>query len=438
MALLLAAAPQSQPATRPATAPALPVVVPEDMRKAVADLTHPDWKRREAAQQALAALHPEDSEELIRQLASNADDPETHQRLLAVLQQIADERAIGPTLITLRRQNADAGEVLRELFRKAGGEMAAEPANLFAADAEQPLPRIDVNWHRVPLWEAVREVCQKTKLHVRYVTDRMRPTFTAAAGFPSFGRETVVEGAMLLAASEIRPSTRRFGVPANEKFGVITMAVLTEPRLRATSGYVDIDAMEDEKGESLLPAPMVARRAATSPGQLRSVCNFQLTGSVPVTLPDASQRLAIFRGRVLLNIHTDMNKVEVKDVLKAEAVPCRAGEKRFTLDYVRSSGAGFEIKLTLYRDSMPPEEWAWFSYPYGKIKLLDAEGNELYPSSGSGGGDGIRNEFRMTFVRTRAGRPNTGEPAIFLWELPGPTREVVVPFEFRDMPLREE
>ncbi|HYE20154.1 MAG TPA: hypothetical protein VEA69_17030, partial [Tepidisphaeraceae bacterium] len=73
------ARPATGPTTKPATsAPVAPVITPEQQAKieaAVADLSADDWKKRQAAQDALARLGPS-AVPTLKQLSAKGDDEE--------------------------------------------------------------------------------------------------------------------------------------------------------------------------------------------------------------------------------------------------------------------------------------------------------------------------------------------------------------------------
>jgi hypothetical protein len=246
-----------------------------------------------------------------------------------------------------------------------------------------------------------------------------------------------VSGPVLVAADGINTSAQvQFANPASaQRGGGLTMTVLLEPRFRATAGLIEVDKLVDDKGESLLLEGDAAQRATGSPGVLSFQADSVWSGTVPVKLPKEGTKIAKFEGRVHLTVHAQTEKVEIADVLKAAEVTKAVGGKRFTFHGVTGAGDSFTLRMTLFRDAMDPGEWAWFNYPYARVRLVDAAGRDLSPSSGSGSNDGQKADFQMTFSRNQAVGGETGEPAKFVWELPVDTHRMIAPFAFKDLPL---
>lgn len=434
--------PEAQPATQPAAVPSTAPTTAPSTRPAV-DLTarvaalipklaSGNWKDRDAAEAALVALGP-DAAPAVNDALGGDVKPEVRSRLQGVLTEYDRLREYGPTLVTLSLKDADAKAVFDALFKAAKAEYSVYPEN-----ALQNAGKLSVDYDRTPFWEAMTDVCKKTGMNVRHMYDGHKLTVAAERGNGPMFSPQVVAGPVLVTAEGMNVSANiNFANAASaSRAGGLSLMVLLEPRFRATGGVIQVDRLVDDRGESLLLEGEAARRATGSPGTLSQQADSVWSGNVPVRMPKEGTRLAKFEGQIVLTTHAHVEKVEIGDVLKAAEVTKVVGEKRFTVHAVAREGDGFTIKMTLFRGNMDPGEWQWFNYPYGRIRLVDAKGKDLSPSSGSGGNDGQKAEFQMTFNRNNVGGGGeVGEPAKFVWELPVDSHRMIAPFSFKDLPL---
>ena len=256
-----------------------------------------------------------------------------------------------------------------------------------------------------------------------------------------------IEGPVMVVAESVNMSAGlRFANPegTRQEGGSLTLQVFTEPRLRVTRGYFETEAIQDDKGENLLlPRPEEAKRgAASTQNELQQAADYAWQLAVPIRLPvNGGTKLRAFRGKLHLFAHAETQRAEVADVLGAKEQTREVGGKRFTVHAVTPGGQGmYDVSMTLFRGDLNDEDWKWFHYPYGRVRLLDSRGRDLSPSSG-GGGAGPRDpsaSFAMQFRReshANAADDQPGEPFKLVWDLPAKTRELVVPVSFEGLPL---
>ena len=102
---------------------------------------------------------------------------------------------------------------------------------------------------------------------------------------------------------------------------------------------------------------------------------------------------------------------EVADVLNAKEQTREVGGKRFTVHSVtKTDGETYNVQMTLFRGEMGEEDWAWFRYPYGRVRLMDAKGRDLSTSSGGGGGGNDKAEFSVQYRREAVGAVPADQP----------------------------
>lgn len=434
-ATLPSTSPVTHPTTEAATQPA-PTTSPAGLSDAAIEpllrrLGEPGWKTRDAAQAELVRLGA-DAEPALRRSLRVALRPEVRQRVQSILAEIEEQRRTGPTLITFHAHGAAARDVFDAIFHQAKSEYVTYPSGLF-----DPGQTVNVDFDKTPFLVALKRACDQTGLNVRKVYDPHRMTLIAESAGPMKG-PSVIQGPVMVSASGIRGAANISwvnGAAPAERSGAISISVLIEPRLHATNGFVTIDKLDDEHGDSLLLKGDAAMRAGGNSGLLSFEADFAWEGRVPLKLPRGSTKIAAFEGSVHLLAHTATERVEIDDILKANEVTHVVGGKRFVVHKVTSDGNTYEVTMTLYRGDMSDGDWAWFGYPYGRFRLVDAGGRDLSPSSGGGGGND-KSEFTIRYTRDTA-IPNEkpGEPVKLIWDLPVNTRELVVPFSFKDLPL---
>jgi hypothetical protein len=453
LAFALAAAPVAAPFAAPSTAPSTSAagqVSPETekrVRELVRQLSDDQWRKRNTAEKELVGLGP-DVESLLRELAREVSEPEASARLKVVIAELAGRRWTGPTLVTLRLKDAPPRQVFEELFRQAGAEFSVHPVELL--DPIAP-PRgfdvpavVSVDYDRTPFWAALKDVCNKTGMNARNVYDRHRITLTREPGMAPMKGPAVVEGAVMVVAEGVNLSARiQFVNPegTRQRSGSLSLQVYNEPRLRVTRGYFEAEKLEDDQGEDLLlKALLEARPAASSPSQLQQTADYAWQVAVPMRMPSGNgTKVRSFRGKLHLLAHAETRRAEVADVLNAKEQTREVGGKRFTLHAVtKTNEETYNVQMTLFRDNMGEEDWAWFRYPYGRLRLLDARGRDLSTASGGGGGGNDKAEFAVQYRRESAGAApgdQPGEPFTLAWDLPVKTQELVVPVAFEDLPL---
>ncbi len=413
---------------------------PASIDQLIAQLSADSWLRRQLAQDMLVEMGSAAVARLERELARPQAD-EVRTRIEAALRQIEANELTGPSLITLHARGAAPAEVFAEVARQAKTSLRPSPPNLW----EKPSWRaLDVDFNRVPFWAAMQELCLRTGLTLLpqmggEILVAGRPTASdgpaarsSLAGRAFTGAPASIHGPFLITATHItRSSVVDLAQPRQlPRTCDVFFLAHAEPKLRVllAQNEVEIEEAVDESGRSL------AAQEASGQGIQTGVSGFWNLRTSLLPQPQ-SQRVAVLRGKARFLIQTRSDQAVIEDVMAARNVERSAAGKRFVLKEARRVGDGYEVILTLYRAGFHPSEWNLFLPQYG-FRLLDEQHEALLLSGVATRGGAEQADFTLRFQRRSwSGSDAAGEPRSLVWEVPVETREVVVPFEFRDLPL---
>jgi hypothetical protein len=435
-ALLLGGADAPPPTAAPTTQESSVAVLPPppeviaDTEKYIKQLNAESWQDRQRAQDALVAMGHWNQERL-RQALKDATEEEVRTRLEAAIRQIEDARNMGTSLISLSVKNGSPKDVFAELARQSNAPIRVQPANLWESRQFAP---ITLQVDKQPFWLALKQVCEATGLApINTGTDREMVVADRAAGMRVWGEApTNVSGPFLVTCNQIN---RNHYVDLNQPKNVrrqcnVMLMVYAEPKLRVLQGSYNarLEEAVDEKGNSLLAPGMQYEQLQPGNSWAWNVnCNL-------MPPEGAGAKIAKLKGTGRFLLQTRSEKTEISDVLAARNETRAAGGKRFTLKEVRRTGDSYQLVITLYRSGWQQNEWNYM-YTYNAFRLVDGKGNPLTRVSNSTAHSNAESmEMTLTYQRVLF-NDAAGEPAKLLWEVPTETKEVVVPFEFTDLPL---
>jgi hypothetical protein len=138
----------------------------------------------------------------------------------------------------------------------------------------------------------------------------------------------------------------------------------------------------------------------------------------------------------LFTIVSEVERIEVEDVMNSKNFTQQAGLTSATLVAVEKAGDGYAVKVRLKTSNRDDSQLARSSM--NGIKLYDTNGNEFDQNGWGGGGGGPEGyNYTVNFSRNRSSRNNDGlpVPAELTWEIPTKAIDTEVPFEFKDIPL---
>ena len=403
----------------------------------IADLSADSWQARQRAQEALVQMGHSVRQRLER-LVVETQDEEVRTRAEAVLRGLEDGRLSGPTLVTLRLKNATPRQVFAELARQGFADIRPDPPELLDDPRFTPA---DFDIVSEPFWSAMMKVCRHWSLSsVNSAPGQLTLTdFAAAPAGPASRMIGLapyeVSGAFLVAPVNI---TRNHSVDLASRDNVrrycsIQLMVLPEPKMRILQGSTSAGITEaiDENGRSLMPPALQTEHMQVpySP--------FWFTHCQLLPPPDAGKRIATLRGSLRFIVQTRVESGRIDNPLAAKNAEAMVAGRRFVLKELVQTGDKYVVSMTAQRSALNANEFTGASPPI-QFRLLDAQGVPLdrigLPQMR--GGTPEQAEIELQFQRPgSAAGPSAGAPARLVWDIPIDSREIEVPFVFKDVPL---
>ena len=434
----------------PATAPAGEA----EVAALIAALSSDDWRDRQRAEDRLVVLGAA-AEDKLRTAARAPDaNDEVRSRADAALARIAEAAVTGPTIVSLHLNGAAPRDAVAMLGRAAGVELAPQPSNLFARRAEPP---ITIALDHVSFWEAARRVLVPAGLELRQWNDEYRTG--VASGEARMSGPAVVSGPFLVVAQRIERSHRAElraadltadGAPAHAAAALPAMrttdfsvwfTVFAEPKLRVlrAATNVRLERAVDENGLSLIPAAPGPRAGGFS-GDGEILAPRAWTASARLDYPSgAGRRISQLKGALFVTLRTRTETAEVHDLLNARDVAGTVAGMPFVVrGFKRLGEREYELQMSVQRDARAGDDWDRVrrTITASSVRVADADGNLLVrgvPSTNYAA-ERVDLAARFTLPDPGAGQ-RAAEPATLLWEVPTETKDVLVPFEFADLPI---
>jgi hypothetical protein len=406
----------------------------KEIEMLISQLGSPDEKVRQAAQEKLLGM----GDDAIKALEAHVRGKAAAE---AALEKIDANTIAGPTLVSLKFTDADVRTVFDELAKKSGYEIAPFNENFFQ---HANLNKVTVDIDRQAFWSAFREISAKAGVSLQNTgyggNDRRILYMPGGGGGNAMKCPASINGAFMVVATSIsRSNYVDLANPQNINRGLnLQLQVYTEPKVRVI-GYSyqpELEEAADDRGNSLLAGGrerFMGREMNNARGWIWNVnCALQYPTANP------GQKITKLRGKLRFTVPTRTETVEVADVMKARDISRKtAGGRRFMLKEVRRvSDRNYQVSVVLYRDNMDQQKFFQLIQAPG-VRLFDAQGREFNYNGVNRSGAGDQADAVLNFfARPRDdGGAGPGEPAKLTWEVSAGTQELVIPFEFADLPL---
>lgn len=440
------ALPQAPPAS-PEPAPADPAVEGE-VRKLLAGFADDNSRVRQRAEDAIVELGTPAKPVIENVLTTpEADDVEVRTRLESALRRIESNRLTGTSYVTLSLKDATPADAFSELSKQAMAPIRPYPDDLWN---QVNWSNITLDVQRKPFWAAAQELAAKAGVGLQASNDGLR--IVRAPG--QIGGPSIIHGAFLVVATQVnRTQTIVLGDNAagqaarppivrgrTNEFGV-HLLVLPEPKLsvvRVNSG-VKLEQAVDEKGNDLAP-PAGAGGHGYASG-MAGAWNVYARLNYPAAPGAAGQSIARLAGTVTFVVQTKSQKIEIPDPLALKDAFRVVGGSRVTFHGMTKTGERYELKVSLTPDGNAGAGAdgsramsSLFQSMQFRLRVLNAAGEPLDRRGLSSEGNGRETRVTLHFASPRGAAPG-GDPVRLEWDVPTETKEVDVPFEFKDLPM---
>lgn len=407
----------ASPATQPAAADAAEV----------RQLVGRNLRARQAALDRIvesgAAVEP-----ALRKLLDGKLDADARRNVEVALERIHDGRILGPSLITLHVRGASPRRVIDGISRQCGATVPVFPANLLDDPA---LAKLTLDFDRRPFWDVMRDVSQQ--LRMEYLT---------SDGDVRLGRGSGRHHPLIAPAGAFLVSADALGFRSRL---TMELAVYSEPKIVVSRfGDLKLDRAEDDQGKPLLPLTTRGRGGRPWFGR-GGFGRFADSGIHRVVLPyklpaDEVTKIARFKGSITVSAQAGTRPWRIADPLTLTSQTQMVGTLPVTLEKfsAKTSGKGYELLAVIAEDGInAADRDQILDSIRAHLRVTDADGHALtigdVDTQRTTDGTEITVEFLMPDPRTR----EIGPPAKLAWDIPAELRKVVIPFDFKDIPISD-
>jgi len=346
-----------------------------------------------------------------------------------------------PAKITLNLEGASAEEAFDQIAKQAGVDLVVDNPSMW-----QQTDLVFLNVKDAAFWPTFMQLCQQSRVNfdMYYGSDRPRSLrLYGGGGENRFSKYPVAEaqGFMVFAQSAQRNYNVSYEANAtpNSSFSIQLM-VLTDPSIAITQmGSPVVTEAVDENGTSLMiPA---GKRSNMYYGGGRNESLVQQTGLALEYPANGGKKIAKLKAYLRATAATRMEKIEAESPLTMKPIKKELPGYDVLIQPLKpqkDSGEQkrYELKITFIKKraaegtgGLRRENNDYWSL-LNSIALTDANGRRY--NNGGGGSSGGNDSYECTMNFYGQGS-NQGEPVKLTWRLPAETKELRVPFEFKDL-----
>ena len=353
---------------------------------------------------------------------------------------------VEPTRISLHLKEVATEDAVAELGKVAGLKFSVADA---VWDAKGVAKSISFDVDEKPFWEVLLAMCDKSGLMLLpagyNAGGNLRIPLSAASQYPSLPasvakRPRMIYGPFMVTADSMQRVRNLGGDVSMRDAMTVQMTVYCEPRMRVGQmGQLAIDEAVDENGLSLV-AENGRGTLFYSGGNARN-WSYSLYANLQVPA-EAGRKIAHLKGKLPLVIITRMETLEFPDITTiTEGVHKTLGDCTYTVSPLKAGAQkdSWELQVMIERDNALSGGREVGSSILQTSQLVDAEGNTWRGGGASGTGSPQKMTYQMTYFNQNfGGQVNDTKrhvPSKFVMEIPTQTREMVVPVEFKDIPM---
>ena len=350
-----------------------------------------------------------------------------------VLTTLQSQQFSTPTLISLKLTNASADEAVTELSKQVGVSLKARAGNFPPVEQSSPIT-CDLN--RQPFWTVVRTICDKTQLAPNSTPGEGGLFSLAPVGRSIFKLPVSTQGPVLVVLTNLTRLSTVDLQTMQLNPGQITgqLELWCEPKMRPISVTRDatVDTATDDAGNALAPRERIMSGAF--PDQVRQNV---LRASFQLTTPQSpGKTIKIVSGKIKLLTGIGEQRQDLSDVLTGKEVTKADAEgKNHTFSAFKKNGTRFYN----VRVSLPPDQRAGPPTQPALTLVASDDAGHLFPQTNvsltRAGARGPEYSVSFQAPADDEGRPIDGPPTKLTWVYPLKSQEMLVPFEFKDLPL---
>ncbi len=366
--------------------------------------------------------------------------------LPALAQEPASQPAPLPAKVTLNMEGGSAEEAFDQIARQTGIDLIVDNASLWTnADL------VFLNVKDAPFWPTFIKLCQQTRVNfdqpynngggLRTQALRLSSPGTGESRFSKMPMAES-EGFVIFAQSAQRNYSVSYEQPtASSGVFSLQLMVLADPGLTIVSiSPPTVSEAVDENGLSLMPTGNNSSSYGNQPNQL-----IQQTGMIRGYPDTGGRKVAKLKAQLRATALVKAVKIEIDNPLTAKLVKKELPDYDVELSTLKltnetdKNSRNYQIKVTFRGKQNRPgtgglvgpqsrDYWGLMN----AMNLTDAAGKRYGTGKDSYGGNDASYECTMYF--SPQGN-DMGVPTKLSWSLPAETREILVPFEMKDMPI---
>ncbi len=427
---------------------------PSSVEQLIRQLGSRDFKVRDAATRALAALGADALPALQKGRAT--DDPEVRRRLDEIIPPLERAITLAPRRVTLHMTNRPLKDVLAEIGKQTGYKLLAE------GNVENDKTVHTFHFDKVSFWEALDKVGETTGMVLQqnfWGDDSLR--LTAQDSYVPFAS---YNGPFKVVATGFSYSRNiNFGqLPRNPNQGLVpggffpgqqnyeslqlSLTIFSEPKLPILRlGAVRLSEATDEDHRSMLPSAYQQNQVYSQRyyygGGYRG---FMHQAQAPLIWASKNAHLVkTLKGVIPVTLLADQKPTVVTDkFLTAKGKKLKAGPATFHIEDITEVGGNvnkqYQVKMSVTEEvkDANPNDFTRVNSLQQRMELQDDKGNEHHFYFNSIGNSGPSSaQFTFTIQpNNQPGGTKLGPPTrlvYYSWVL----MEHEVPFEFKDLPL---
>lgn len=273
--------------------------------------------------------------------------------LALLISHLEEREAASASVITLHHNDAPLKTVLADLGRQIGADVGIESRAEVGNEWSNAV-RVTVDADRVSFWEALAALQRGAGVApVQFRNDNSLMFGQAGRDIPPTSPYQQVSGPLLISAHAIETrTTQTYATNDSVRTVLLTLAALTEPKLRATRKHASmrIESCTDDEGKSLIIGDQ------REFGSDASNSTWRWTIPVKLAAPSRGHRIQILRGTLSVAIGPEQQTLSMLDLPNADGQSIEFDGVRATLNWRNPTpfGPQYWVGITVSAPSGSP------------------------------------------------------------------------------------